>query len=219
MLSAPSSPSKAFSEPFIAPSFAASCSIDSSDYHVVPVLRKISSNAFSVSDAKGPIPISELPQVFADPPKAPFEKRETKLQPDDSNRVSEVKTNKESEPLEKVLSTTFEVSLGRIESQVLLGLSFWASGASLKMQWNLLDFMENQYVNNEDAKLDSVITLSGTVQNAQATTCSEYVEYLWPSQGSTVLKAFQSAIDSRDHKIQGHYSLIVIIYSLPQMLY
>ena len=157
--------------------------------------------------------------MFAVLPKAPFEKTEMNPEPDNSNCVSEVRTNKESEPLEEALSITIKASLGMIESQVLRGLSFWASGASLKMQWNLLDFIENQYVNNEDAKLASVITLSGTVQKAQATTCSDYVEYHWPSQGSTIIRAFQSAIDSRDHKFQGHYSLTVIFYSLLQTLY
>lgn len=140
----------------------------------------------------------------------PFEKTQTNFQSDDSNRVPEVKSIKKSEPIEKALSFTIEDSPGMIESQVLQGLQIWASGASLNMHWELLDFIENQYVSNEDAKLGSMITLSGTVRKAQATTCSEYVRYHWPSQGSTVISALQSAINSRDHKGQGQYSMIIV---------
>ena len=83
-----------------------------------------------------------------------------------------------------------------IMSEVVGGFSSGATAASLTMNWDFLAFMDNQYVNGRNADLGSVITLSGTAQNAQATTCLEYVKYNWPSRSSRVIRAFQSAIDS-----------------------
>ena len=95
-------------------------------------------------------------------------------------------------------------SMSLVESQVLSELlESKALKASLAMDWDLPGFMKSQYVDSDNANLGSVITLSGTVQNAQATTCSEYARQTWPSQGLKVVKAFQSAVGSREHKAQG----------------
>ena len=88
-------------------------------------------------------------------------------------------------------------------SEVANRFSPRAFKASITMQWDLLAFMETQYVDNKDVRLGSVITLSGTAQYAQATTCSEYAKYNWPSRGLRVIKAFQSAIDVRNSTSQG----------------
>ena len=74
---------------------------------------------------------------------------------------------------------------------------------SLAMDWDLLGFIKHQYSDVENVDLGSVITLSGTVLHAQATTCSEYARKTWPSQGPMVIAAFQSAIDSREHTCKG----------------
>ncbi len=104
-----------------------------------------------------------------------------------------------------------------IMSEVLNGLSLEAPKASLTMQWDLLTFMETEFDDNDDANLASVITFSGTVQYAQATTCLEYANQTWPSQGSTVIAAFQSAIDSREHKSEGCSSPIIIVIDVPPL--
>ena len=93
--------------------------------------------------------------------------------------------------------------MGSIMSKVANGFSSRAFKASITMQWDLLAFMDTQYVDNKDVHLGSVITLSGTAQYAQATTCSGYVEQNWPSRGSRVIKAFQTAIDVRNSTTQG----------------
>ena len=75
--------------------------------------------------------------------------------------------------------------------------------AHLDIDWNLLDFMKTQYGDNGNATLGSVITLSGTALRTQATTCSEYAQKTWPAQGSNVVTAFQTAIDSSFSRVQG----------------
>ena len=77
----------------------------------------------------------------------------------------------------------------------------------LNVEWDLLGFMRNQFVDFSNANLGSVITLTGTAQNAQATTCLDYAERNWPFQGSMLIEAFQSAIDSDVHTSKGSSSL------------
>lgn len=106
----------------------------------------------------------------------------------------------ESPPSEDNMSLIKSQVLGELlESKTVVAL--------LAMDWDILAFMKSQYPDNDNANLGSVITLSGTVLSAQATTCSEYSQQNWPSQGLKVITAFQSAIDSREHKAQGSWSL------------
>ena len=94
--------------------------------------------------------------------------------------------------------------MGLIDSTVFREIERSGTVAvNLHIDWNLLDFMKTQYHDNGNAKLGSVITLSGTVLHAQATTCSEYAQKTWPAQGSNVVMAFQTAIDSSLRKAQG----------------
>ena len=75
--------------------------------------------------------------------------------------------------------------------------------AILHMPWNPVDFMKTQYPDNGNAKLGSVITISGTVLRAQATTCSEYAQKTWPVHGLNVIMAFQNAISSSSCTSEG----------------
>ena len=100
-------------------------------------------------------------------------------------------------------SAHVRAKMNLIMSEVVHGFSSRAPKASLLMPWDLLAFMDTQYVDNKDAHLASVITLSGTAQYAQATTCSEYAEQNWPSRGLRVIQAFQSAVDNSKSTSQG----------------
>lgn len=94
--------------------------------------------------------------------------------------------------------------LAVIESQVLETLAASEAGqycASLNIQWNLLTFMEDQCRDNDSPNkaLGLVVTISGSAQQAQATTCFDYVNQNWPAYGSKVLDALQGALDSHTH--------------------
>ena len=102
-------------------------------------------------------------------------------------------------------------SLSLIRDQVLGELSESRNiRASLTLEWDLLGYMKSQYPDNDNADLGSVITLSGTVLHAQATTCSAYAQQTWPSQGLKVIEAFQIAIDVREHDTQGFFSPVLV---------
>lgn len=139
-----------------------------------------------------------------------------KLWPTSLGSSTTAYANLENASRSSTVSIVDEVDL--IMSAVLNGLSA-APKASLTMQWDLLAFMKTEFDDNDDANLGSVITFSGTVQYAQATTCLEYANQTWPSQGSTVIAAFQSAIDSREHKSEGRSSPIIIVIDLPPLVF
>ena len=73
--------------------------------------------------------------------------------------------------------------------------------ASLKIQWDILAFMRDQFRDNDfpNTVLGSVVTISGCAWHAQAATCSEYIRQTWPTHGSEVLNAVQAALDSFTH--------------------
>lgn len=113
--------------------------------------------------------------------------------------------------LRKVNTCPTDDNLSLIGSQVLGELSESKNiRASLALEWDPLGYMKSQYPDNDNADLGSVITLSGTVLHAQATTCSAYAQQTWPSQGLKVITAFQIAIDSREHQAQGCCSLVFV---------
>lgn len=117
-------------------------------------------------------------------------------------------TNAESK--DGAMHATSDDSMSFIKSEILGELSERkTTSASLAMDWDLLGFMKSQYPDNDYANLGSVITLSGTVLIAQATTCSEYAQQTWPMQGSKVVMAFQSAIENREKKARGLWSPVL----------
>ena len=123
-----------------------------------------------------------------------------------------------SHPTETVLdgNETLIASLSRnskkdklavIKSQVLETLSVSEAGqycASLMIQWDILGFMKDQFRDNEftNTALGPVITISGSAQHAQATTCSEYIRKNWPAHGLKTLDALQDALDSPTQESQ-----------------
>ena len=70
--------------------------------------------------------------------------------------------------------------------------------ASLNIEWDILAFMEDQFPEHDfpNVKLGPVITISGSVQHAQAATCSEYIRQNWPAHGSRVLDGLQDALNT-----------------------
>ena len=69
---------------------------------------------------------------------------------------------------------------------------------------DLLGFINRHYEGNMHLRtLGSVISLSGTTYQAQATTAEKYINQHWPSTGLMLLEALQSAINNRDHTCQG----------------
>lgn len=94
-----------------------------------------------------------------------------------------------------------------IRDQLLESLSASEAGlfcASLKIQWDILGFMEDQFRDNDfpNTALGPVVTISGSAQHAQAMTCSDYVRQNWPTHGSEILNTLQDALSSPTHTSQ-----------------
>ena len=95
-------------------------------------------------------------------------------------------------------------NLAIIKTQVLatfLTSEAYEHDTSLNFEWDVLAFMEDQFRDHEcpTAVLGSVITISGSVQHAQATTCAEYIKQSWTAHGSRILDALQDALHSSTH--------------------
>ena len=83
--------------------------------------------------------------------------------------------------------------------------------AFLNVEWDILAFMEDQFRDPESptAVLGSVITISGSAQHAQATTCSQYVIQNWTAYGSRVLDALQDALHCPSHTSQLDFGVCI----------
>ena len=63
--------------------------------------------------------------------------------------------------------------------------------------------MKTQFDEEDQAAIGSVITLSGLSLCTQATTCSEYIQLVWPLYGIQILEVFQVALQDISHKAKG----------------
>ena len=68
--------------------------------------------------------------------------------------------------------------------------------AIFECRWDLRDFIFNEYIQEDYAHntLGDVITLTGSSTNAQATTCSMYLDQTWPCTGPSILAAVEEAV-------------------------
>jgi hypothetical protein len=65
------------------------------------------------------------------------------------------------------------------------------------LQWDLVDYVQTQLDNIQ--QLRTVLTLSGDASNAEASTCLDYCETVWPIDGRALVDALQNAISHTNH--------------------
>ena len=104
-------------------------------------------------------------------------------------------------------SAKAEDKLAIAEPQLLarfLGRMGYQQEARLKVEWDVLGFMKDQFSDDEypNTILGSVVTITGSVHQAQATTCAEYVKQNWGAHGSRILDTLQDALHSPTHTSQ-----------------
>jgi hypothetical protein len=68
--------------------------------------------------------------------------------------------------------------------------------AYVVVNWKFLRYMSSQF-DGEMTDVEHVITLTGSVRRAQATTCGAYVREMWPVSGPFFLSLLQLAYDDR----------------------
>ena len=133
----------------------------------------------------------------------PFHDPEARVEGERTHPI-EVELDEDKSSVASLPRPSTEDRLAAIVSQGLKTLVTNDEGqycASLKLQWDIVGFMEDQFRDNDSPKtaLGRVITISGSARHAQATTCSDYIRQKWPTHGSEVLDAVQGALDSSTH--------------------
>lgn len=67
---------------------------------------------------------------------------------------------------------------------------------SIKLHWDPVDFLQDQYGSQKDSRLADVVCLVGSETCAFATSCVSYLELMWPTLGSRLLQFLDSWISS-----------------------
>ena len=84
------------------------------------------------------------------------------------------------------------------------------SRVSLQIEWNLSQFVRGQYADFSKVDLGSVIVINGSALQAQATTCSAYVNIRWPLYGGKLLALFQRYLEEDSHIVKGLPSKLLL---------
>ncbi|CAI6099737.1 unnamed protein product [Clonostachys chloroleuca] len=82
-----------------------------------------------------------------------------------------------------------------------------SSTAVFDLDWDIHAFFESQaYPNKPEEVLQTVITLTGSFTDAQATTCAQYIHQTWPSTGQIIIELIKGVLGSEDGSYQTHSS-------------
>lgn len=76
-----------------------------------------------------------------------------------------------------------------------IGNVTYESHACLHLEWNLFGFLEKEIKRETD--MWSIITVTGDVRRAWATTCREYMEEIWPGTAHAVMRIVEEIIRLR----------------------
>jgi hypothetical protein len=67
--------------------------------------------------------------------------------------------------------------------------------ASFLVAWDPLKFIDEQgFSRDKGSILDKIITINGSLHEAQALTCAQYMQQTWPATGADTLGAIVSAL-------------------------
>lgn len=83
-------------------------------------------------------------------------------------------------------------------------------------EWNPTIFLQEQFPNSTSdlgRLLGEVLTLTGSVTNAQMLPCAEYMRQTWPSTGSTLMKLLKTAVVFKK-LVSGNYCATLLFTSL-----
>jgi hypothetical protein len=71
------------------------------------------------------------------------------------------------------------------------------------LDWDIHAFFENQeYSSRPEETLETVITLTGSFLDAQATSCEQYIHQTWPSTGQIMIELIKGVLGSEDGSYQ-----------------
>ncbi|KAE9374285.1 hypothetical protein N431DRAFT_556628 [Stipitochalara longipes BDJ] len=73
--------------------------------------------------------------------------------------------------------------------------------ARFEIAWDLIGFLKDKYLDAQEIRLGSLITIVGTGDEMQAITCVEYMKQVWPVTGPETLIVLQGALDQEGELI------------------
>jgi hypothetical protein len=114
--------------------------------------------------------------------------RELMLQPAKPDLLADIRAE-----ITKSISTSSVVSRNRPSQEVK---------ASFVADWDPIAFiLEQGYSGEPHEEIGKVVTLTGYINDAQATTCADYLNQTWPSVGLHVLRLINQVMrSSPDHE-------------------
>ena len=82
------------------------------------------------------------------------------------------------------------------------------------LKWNPETFISGQeYAEERTVAMERAITLTGTLTNAQALPCIQYLRQMWPTNGERILRLMQQLLESKcGDVIRGTVYIIKIIH-------
>lgn len=67
--------------------------------------------------------------------------------------------------------------------------------ATFRIQWNPHAFIEDEsYKEDVEHVVETAITLTGSLTDAQALTCGQYLHQTWPTSGKNILQLVKSVV-------------------------
>ena len=111
---------------------------------------------------------------------------------------------------ELLLTERDGTSAETIRREILRGLAYIPKGhgygqavskAKFVICWSLSEFLKEQYPEELDPQLGSLITIVGSGDDVQALTCSQYMSQVWPVTGLETLDALQEAFKKESGQI------------------
>lgn len=73
---------------------------------------------------------------------------------------------------------------------------------SIGLPWDIVDYLRTQLDNVYQAS--TVLTLTGDIDNAEATSCQSYCDRTWPTDGLSVLESLKNAVVNGYHRERKH---------------
>lgn len=104
-----------------------------------------------------------------------------------------------SQKMDLIRHRTF-LSLRRLtDNQV--GASNYAC-AIFNVDWDLREFLNNNYDDGINQKLDRILAVTGVMDNAQLCSVGQYLEWCWPQYSFQLVKALQKALNGSSGRLR-----------------
>lgn len=88
--------------------------------------------------------------------------------------------------------------------------------ATFRLDWDIVGFFNAQeYLKEPDEAFEGVITITGSYQDAQAATCTQYIKQMWPLIGKAIIRLVKEVFRGTGQSCQCKYPVLIC----PSLLY